>query len=222
MVPVLVVAEPVAPSEPEAQAELVEIVSSEEDEEDDCVMWVDTVDYDSDIMLTGRAGLAAVLAWNVHQTDSFDDHRAWSYHGLGAELALRVARGVEVLGGVQLLTTHQRLPPELQLETGLYATWLTIHPVNLGFRIKPRHDEWQPYLGADAILTRYQVDPSTQGLALGGRLRAGADTMLSEHFGVNLDLALGGWSNVPTGWTDRRMRNGGLLPQLSLGVLIAD
>ncbi|MEZ4239849.1 MAG: hypothetical protein R3F59_27570 [Myxococcota bacterium] len=178
-------------------------------------------DFDHDLTVTARGTVASLLSWNVHEAHRFDDHRTFSFQGLGAEAALHLGEGVEAVAGIGVLQAVVAVPPDRQGDLGVDHAVAVSYPVNLGFLVKPMR-EWQPYFGADALFARYPVDAGRSGTALGGRLRVGSDYMLGPHIGLNLDAALGGWGGAPREWVEREMRNGGILPQLSAGVVLAD
>ena len=63
-------------------------------------------------------------------------------------------------------------------------------PFNLGLMYQNSKRSFRPYIGGDLTLTPYTANFKT---APGLRLRAGADVMITEQFGLNANLGLGAW-----------------------------
>ena len=81
-------------------------------------------------------------------------------------------------------------------------------------------DALQPYVGGDIQVIGAYVREAG-GIAAGVRARGGVDYLLTETFGLNLNLAVGYWSGEQFANVQRDMAAKGLTPQLSMGTLFA-
>lgn len=168
---------------------------------------VRTADFGYQVGLTARGGTS------YYQPRSFVTG--------GGEAAFTLSRQIVLVAGAEVYMNKVVLPPEEQLETGVYSVWRTMVPTNLGFLYKPSWGRVQPYGGLDVITAVTTLEPDSRLRAWGGRVRAGVDVLAVENFGMNLNLAFGAWAS-PKGdpaepWTTRS----GLLPQASAGVFLA-
>ena len=75
----------------------------------------------------------------------------------------------------------------------------------------------RPYIGADATVTAYVLQPIE--VAPGLRARAGVDLLLSESFALNVNANGGFWYGKGFKSIDPDMEELGLVPQLSLGTV---
>lgn len=138
----------------------------------------------------------------------------------GAELALPIAgTGLHVIGGVEAYSVNRTLPAELQEQVGRATAWDTIIPFNAGLVYKIGTGPVVPYVGADAIVTRYLQDPNA--FSVGGRGRLGLDVMITRAFGINANVGLGAWHGTRWGAVDTGMQNTGFLPQASAGTIFS-
>ena len=78
-----------------------------------------------------------------------------------------------------------------------------------------------PYVGADGIFVQYYKDDVGADWAGGARLRGGVDVMVAKNFGLNVNLAVGGWTGKNWTLIEPRLGNAGLLPQVNAGTVIA-
>lgn len=102
------------------------------------------------------------------------------------------------------------------IETGF------IFPFNLGVLYHFKGGRFQPYLGADAIAAQYFRDPAGQNKwTFGARARLGADFLVSDHFGFNLDVAAGFWLGEDWPQVDPRLRPIGFAPHVGAGLVFA-
>lgn len=153
-----------------------------------------------------------------------------SYYSLnfiaaGAEVA--VSNGeVPVYGTVGIaLYAAQRSIPEAFRPSPLETTaWNFIFPVNTGVLYKPSlaNGRVKPYGGADVVFVRYYMGPEggVGSVAIGGRARAGVDVMITPNVGVNLDVAAGGWFGKDWVIIEPNMKNAGMVPQGSAGLVV--
>jgi hypothetical protein len=140
----------------------------------------------------------------------------------GGEIAVAIAPSVYLLGGVETYSTQRQVPPLLQLEVGKASQWDTIYPFNFGIAYKVGSGRVKPYVGADMILTQYYFDEDNQASwAVGARARAGADFMIASAFGLNLNVSAGFWHGKDWEIVQKDVKSTGILPQVSLGPLLA-
>ncbi len=164
-------------------------------------------EFEHTVQVTGRAG--------------YSKYYKFDFITGGAEAAVRVSDGVHVLAGVEVYAVNRVLPPELQFQTGLYSEWNTIFPINLGLMYKFNFGMFQPYVGADAIFVQYYKDAIGSDWAGGGWARAGLDVMFIKSFGVNVNVAAGGWSGKNWGLIEQGVASAGFLPQVSGGTVVS-
>ncbi|MEO0604945.1 MAG: hypothetical protein AAF211_26170 [Myxococcota bacterium] len=147
---------------------------------------------------------------------------AYNFLTVGGEVAVRATDGLHFMVGVGAYNVNLELTPAEQVEFGRLRYWDQIFPVHFGFLYKFRgNEDVRPYAGLEIILAQYFVDDVGADWAGGPRLRGGVDWMLHENFGVNADLALGGWLGQNWEFIDPRLRPVGLLPQLTVGPLVS-
>jgi hypothetical protein len=138
----------------------------------------------------------------------------------GAEVAVRTVSNLHVLAGVEVYTTRQVNSPEVALDTGVYAEWNQVVPVNVGAMYEFSQGMVQPYAGADLIVASYYRSDKSY-YAVGARARGGIDLMFIEHIGLNLNVALGAWGGSQWDTVETGTGSFGLLPQISAGTVIA-
>lgn len=136
----------------------------------------------------------------------------------GAEAGVRVVSGVFVVAGVDSWGTNRILPPELQLETGIYNEWNWIQPFHAGAVFKLEVGPLEPYVGADALVGNYYRDVNGAQWAFGGRARLGADWWFVENLGLEVDLAPGVWSGASWPEIDDRAKTVGPVLSASAGL----
>jgi len=139
----------------------------------------------------------------------------------GGEVSLGIGKSpVHIILGMEAYSVNRRLPPELQQQLGRPSAWDTIFPFNAGALYKiDRGGKVIPFFGGDMILGQYYVDPATSASswAFGLRGRVGADFMLTDLFGIQLNGALGYWHGKNWQIIDQGIQNTGVLPQISTG-----
>jgi hypothetical protein len=141
---------------------------------------------------------------------------------VGGEVAVPVAGNFHLLAGLEGYAVNRVLPLELQIATGIESEWNTIFPVNLGgmYKFTPPGIA-QPYVGADVIFVQYYKDEIGADWAGGARVRGGCDFMIIDNFGLNVNLAVGGWTGKNWSLIQDGVGQSGLLPQVSAGTVIA-
>ncbi len=165
-------------------------------------------DIASTMQITARGGYAKYFVFD--------------FATVGAEVAVPVAEGFHLLAGLEGYAVNRVLPLELQLATGIESEWNTIFPVNLGGMYKfTTPSIAQPYVGADVIFVQYYKDDIGADWAGGARLRGGCDFMIINNFGLNINLAVGGWTGKNWSLIQDGVGQSGLLPQVSAGTVIA-
>ena len=133
---------------------------------------------------------------------------------------------------METFAAGRSIPPELQPLYGRASEWNFIYPINAGLLYRLDSGSMAiPYVGADVIGASYFQDPPTEvaGLQIdgerhstfGARARAGADIMFTNNVGLNVNLAVGGWAGKRWPVIDASAKSGGLLPQISAGLIAA-
>jgi hypothetical protein len=144
----------------------------------------------------------------------------------GAELSIPVAPVVQIIAGVEGFSTQRQysdnVVKQLAIERGVDASeinakpWQTIIPISLGVLYKSSKNAVRPYGGLDLTLTPYTADFD---LAVGARLRAGADFMVAKSFGLNLNLSAGIIWGEKFDETQAEVKDFGIIPQVSGGTV---
>ena len=152
----------------------------------------------------------------------YSKYFVFDFATVGGEIAVPVYEGFHLMAGVEGYAVNRVLPPELQLATGIYSEWNTIFPMNVGgmYKFTPG-GVFQPYVGGDVIFVQYYKDEIGADWAGGARLRAGTDLMIVKNFGININLAVGGWTGKNWSLIEQGLQPSGLLPQVSGGTVIA-
>ncbi len=141
----------------------------------------------------------------------------------GAEVGVPFGKsGVMALAGFESYSVQRELPPAAQTPGAPILEWNTIFPMNIGlvYRIKTGTIV-TPYVGADGIFVQYYKDEVGADWAGGARVRGGADFMFSDNFGLNANIAVGGWTGKNWTLIEPTVGNAGLLPQFNAGTVIA-
>jgi hypothetical protein len=139
----------------------------------------------------------------------------------GGELGIAATGGLHLIAGFEVFAVHRVLPPDIAAQELVYAEWNTIYPGNVGFLYKYPVGIAQPYIGADAVFVQYYKDEVGADWAGGARGRAGIDLMFVPNFGININLAAGGWYGQNWPLIEQGTGAGGFLPQASGGTVIA-
>ncbi|MCB9697829.1 MAG: hypothetical protein H6738_13690 [Alphaproteobacteria bacterium] len=193
----------------EEEAELAEMerAAAIEDMEATAARAPKSSDVGHTVQVTGRGG--------------FSKYYAFNFVTGGAEIGVAAYRGLHLVAGAEVYAVKRVLPPDLQLETGIYSEWNTIFPLNLGMLYKFPIGIAQPYVGADAIFVQYYKDEIGSDWAGGGRLRGGVDLMFIDNFGLNINVAAGGWFGQNWSLIQQNVGTSGFLPQASGGMVVA-
>ncbi|MCP4806600.1 MAG: hypothetical protein GY913_29430 [Proteobacteria bacterium] len=138
---------------------------------------IDTNSNDPKIGLSLRAG--------------YSKFQVFKFATYGAELSIPIADAAFVNVGLEGYSTQRDIPEALREEYGGAETrWNHIMPFNLGITYQPTKRNLRPYIGGDLTLTPYT---STFKTAPGLRVRAGADIMVTDQFGLNVNGGAGFW-----------------------------
>lgn len=166
------------------------------------------------VTITGRGGYARFYDFN--------------FVTYGGEAGIPMGRSAALLVGIEGFSTQRHFSEAdiatIAAETGQDPStiptdpWNTILPFNFGVVYKSSTHAVRPYAGVDIILAPYT---ETFDLAVGARVRAGADFMVAETFGLNLNLSGGILSGKEFEKIDPQVKNTGLLPQLSAGTVFS-
>ncbi|MCK6521913.1 hypothetical protein L6R49_10780 [Myxococcota bacterium] len=136
----------------------------------------------------------------------------------GGELSVPAGENIYFKIGVEGFATKRSIPPALQPQyNGQSEVWNTVTPVNLGVVYAFGSGKARPYIGADATVTAYVLQPIE--VAPGLRVRGGVDLLLSESFALNVNANGGFWYGKEFKDIDPRMAELGLVPQLSVGTV---
>lgn len=154
--------------------------------------------------LTGRAGYSKFQVLN--------------FLTYGIEGAFQLQETLALVAGLEAYSVRRALPPE-QVPVGEPAVvWNTILPFNVGMLYKPTNSDIRPYVGAGVQVIPGYVK-SEGATAFGFRARGGVDYILSDNFGLNLNLAAGMWSGEHFSQVQEDLQPMGLVPQISGGTL---
>ncbi len=159
-------------------------------------------------------------AWFPHAKATvrggFDRYYHFDFYTVGAEVA------VEVIGGVQAVAAFETWNLRMAYDSAPDERfWAHIMPLSAGLMYQLDKGAARPYVGADVITAMYYRDELGQDWTLGGRLRGGADVMLTEHIGLNANLAIGMWQGRNLPYIDDGIGASGALVQGSGGVVFA-
>ena len=159
----------------------------------------------------GEAG-----AFGLAFRGGYSKYFSFGFITFGGEAAIP-AGPVHLVAGIEVYAVNRQVPEDLWAEVGKISEWNTIFPVNFGVVYKIGDGMAQPYVGADVIAVNY----FESSFAAGARARGGLDIMVTPQFGLNLNLAVGMWSGSRWGEVQEGIGNSGVLPQVSLGTVIA-
>ncbi len=152
----------------------------------------------------------------------FSKYYAFNFLTAGGEVAVRAADRLHFIAGVEVYGVNLEYTPEEQLEFGQLRYWDAVFPIHFGFLYEfPVNESVKPYAGLEIILAQYFIDDVGADWAGGPRLRGGVDWMIAENFGLNFNVALGGWLGQNWPFIDPRLRRVGLLPQATVGPLVS-
>jgi hypothetical protein len=156
----------------------------------------------------------------------------------GAELKVHTVSGLYVTLGVDAHIVRREKAPQLVAsegcsvavdDTGRCVEPGFIFPLNGGILYHFKGGKFQPYLGADMIAAQYFREPDDleNGIrgrnkwTFGARARLGADILVTNNFGFNLDVALGFWLGEDWPQVDPRLRQIGFAPHVGAGLVFA-
>lgn len=146
----------------------------------------------------------------------------------GGELTVPITANIMFEAGLEGFSCQRELTPKVVAELAAQNNvspeeinaqpWNTILPFNLGLQYKVTQTSIRPYVGADLTITPYSAEFD---VAVGGRVRVGADFMLAEVFGLNLNFSGGVMSGKNLENTQPGTKNTGIIPQISGGTVFA-
>lgn len=151
----------------------------------------------------------------------YSNYYTFDFVTAGAEAALRLGGGVQLVAGMEMYAVQRLLPREVQAREGVCCQWDAIYPFNAGLLYEFGSGELRPYIGADAIVVQYYRDEVGRDIAGGARARVGLDYMVSNHFGLNVNVAAGAWTGQNWPYIERGLGQTGFLPQVSAGTVFA-
>jgi len=159
------------------------------------------------VQITGRGGVTKYYKFN--------------FISGGGEIGVAAFKGLHLIAGMEVYGVKRILPPEVQIQTGIYSQWNYIFPMNAGLIYKFPIGKAQPYVGADAIFVQYYKDELGADWAGGGRFRTGIDLMVIPNFGFNLNASVGAWTGANWGIIEQGVGTAGILPEVSAGTVFA-
>ena len=137
----------------------------------------------------------------------------------GAEVSFLATEKLAIIGGVEAYSTRRAVPQELQEQGAPPEVWNTILPFNAGLVYRFLTGSVQPYAGGDVVMIPGYVKDAG-GLATGLRIRAGADFMVTDGFGFNLNTSLGMWAGQNFDQVATAASNAAFTPQFSAGTVV--
>jgi hypothetical protein len=158
------------------------------------------------VSITGRLGYSRFQAFN--------------FVTYGAEIGIHPLDNLVVLGGIEGYSVRRDVPQELQDAGAPPVVWNSIMPINIGAAYKFLNDPIRPYVGGDMLIIPGYVQDAN-GAAIGLRIRGGLDYMINTNVGLNVNGALGIWSGKEFDRLDEEFAQSALVPQLSIGTVIA-
>ncbi|MEZ4322712.1 MAG: hypothetical protein R3F61_34915 [Myxococcota bacterium] len=152
----------------------------------------------------------------------YSRYYAFNFITAGAEVGVPLTKGLMAVAGIEAYSVQRELPPAAQVPGQPIYQWNTIYPMNLGLSYKFKTGTmFVPYVGADAIFVQYYKDAVGADWAGGARAKGGVDVMLAKNFGLNANLAVGGWTGKNWTLIEPTIGNSGLLPQINAGTVFA-
>lgn len=142
-----------------------------------------------------------------------------SFITYGFEVAFMPSDQVAIVGGLEAYSAKRDIPEAL-LDPGQPSTqWNTILPVNVGAQYRLGSEGIRPYIGGDLIfIPGYVKDASS--VATGLRARGGVDFIVTDGFGINLNVSAGIWNGEDFAAVQQDLTTNGLVPQLSGGTIL--
>jgi hypothetical protein len=148
----------------------------------------------------------------------YSQFQSLSFLTYGAEMAIPMGDRAALTVGLEFQSTKRIPTKEQQVKLGLPPElWNTIMPLNVGGLYRFGQGRFQPFVGADLILTPYTRDFK---VALGARARLGADMMVSKNLGINAGFSTGAWYGSKFNLIDEGLKDFGIVPQATLGTSI--
>jgi hypothetical protein len=158
------------------------------------------------VSITGRLGYSRFQAFN--------------FITYGAEIGVHPVENLAVLAGLEGYSVRRDVPQELQDAGAPPVVWNSIMPINIGAAYKFFNDPIRPYVGGDMLIIPGYVQDAS-GAAVGLRVRGGLDYMINDNFGLNVNAALGIWSGKEFDRLDSEFATSAMVPQLSMGTVVA-
>jgi len=158
----------------------------------------------SPVTITARGG------YSRYQTLGFVSY--------GAEAAIPLTSSMYLRMGAEAFSVKREIPVQYQVAGGPLYTWETILPIGFGLYYQRTATNVRPYVGGDLTITPYTADFK---VAPGFRVRGGADFMIVDNFGFNLNLGAGFWYGADLARVADNMSAAGLVPQISAGTVLA-
>jgi len=177
---------------------------------------------------SGRAGSTTTLDRATPKTlqltvrGGYSRYFSFNFVTAGLEVGVPLGKGLMAVAGLESYSVQRELPPGAQVPGEPIFQWNTIYPMNMGLTYKFNTGTlFVPYVGADMIFVQYFKDEVGADWAGGARARGGVDIMVVENFGLNANIAVGGWTGKNWTLIEPTLGNSGLLPQINAGTVVA-
>jgi hypothetical protein len=149
----------------------------------------------------------------------FSSFQGLSFLTYGAEANFKVSDRLGLVAGIEAYSTQREIPDALRQDDEPEVQWNTILPFNIGGQYLMGSGRIQPYAGADLQFIPGYVKGAT-GLAVGLRARGGLNYLVSDGFGLNMNLSAGFWSGKNFDTVARDFSNAAGVPQISAGAVV--
>jgi hypothetical protein len=137
----------------------------------------------------------------------------------GGEIDVPLGNGLMFRAGIEGHSTQRQVPGPIQELQDLDETiWNTITPVHAGLGYQFGKARVKPHLGGEVLVTPYAKEGFE--VALGGRVRAGLDLMVTRGFGIKLDGSWGILYGSEFEMIEQGLGSLNTAPQLTIGTII--
>lgn len=167
-----------------------------------------------------RSGSSDAPTVSVTGRVGYSRFQTFNFVTYGAEIGVHPVENLAVLAGLEGYSVRRDVPQELQDAGAPPVVWNSIMPINIGAAYKFFNDPIRPYVGGDMLIIPGYVQDAS-GAAIGLRVRGGFDYMVADNFGLNINAALGIWSGKEFDRLDAEFSTSAMVPQLSMGTVVA-
>lgn len=146
--------------------------------------------------------------------------QTYNFVTYGVEIGVHPIDNLKLMVGAEAYSVRRDVPQDLQARGAPPVVWNSILPINVGAAYQFIGEMARPYVGGDLLIIPGYVAEAS-GPATGLRFRGGSDFMLSENFGLNVNLAVGLWSGEDFEKLEADFNSSAMVPQLSTGLVVA-